>query len=63
MVRDATHPDGLPEELLDPKHVKELRTSNLLLERTVRYSLHTFDRTLHFIHARQKRRTGAQPHD
>ncbi|KOO32538.1 retrotransposon like protein, partial [Chrysochromulina tobinii] len=37
VVRDHDHPDGVPE--LDPKHVKELKTSNLLLERTVELAL------------------------
>ena len=37
VVRDHDHPDGIPE--LDPKHVKELKTSNLLLERTVELAL------------------------
>ena len=35
VIRDKNHPDGLPEGEIDPKHVKELRTSNVLLERTV----------------------------
>ena len=35
MVRSAEHPDGLPEGMLDPKYIKELRTSNQLLERVV----------------------------
>jgi hypothetical protein len=34
-VRDRDHPDGLPESELDPKHVRELRRANLLLERVV----------------------------
>jgi hypothetical protein len=37
IVRDHDHPDGIPD--LDPKHVKELKTSNLLLERTVELAL------------------------
>ena len=35
MVRNADHPDGIPEGEIDPKHIKELRNSNLLLERVV----------------------------
>ena len=35
-VRDADFRDGLPPNKLDPKHAKELRYSNLLLDRTVR---------------------------
>lgn len=39
MVRDADNPDGLPEEKLDPKHIRELRVSNQLLERTVELAI------------------------
>ena len=35
-VRDHDHPDGLPEDQVDPKHVRELRNANLLLQRVVR---------------------------
>ena len=35
MVRNANNPDGIPEGEIDPKHIKELRNSNLLLERVV----------------------------
>ena len=35
MVRNADNPDGIPEGEIDPKHIKELRNSNLLLERVV----------------------------
>ena len=35
MVRNADNPDGIPESEIDPKHIKELRNSNLLLERVV----------------------------
>ena len=39
IVRDADHPDGLPESEIDPAHVKELRSSNLLLQRTVNLAI------------------------
>ena len=32
-MRSRDHPDGLPADQLDPKHVKELRTANQLLAR------------------------------
>ena len=35
IIRNFTFPDGLPEDQIDPKHVRELKLSNLLLERTV----------------------------
>jgi ribosomal protein L18E len=35
IIRDYDNPDGLPEHLIDPKHVRELKLSNLLLDRTV----------------------------
>ena len=31
---DVVHPNGVPEELLDPRYHQELRTAKLLLERT-----------------------------
>ena len=34
IVRNAEHPDGLPEDQIDPSHVQELRNANLLLLRT-----------------------------
>ena len=34
-VRNKSHPDGIPEEELDPKHVNELKKSNILLTRTI----------------------------
>ena len=34
-VRDHDNPDGLPSDQLDPRHERELRYANLLLERTV----------------------------
>ena len=34
-VRSKTHPDGLPDEEIDPKYKRELRLTNTLLERTV----------------------------
>ena len=34
-VRDRDNPDGLPSDQLDPRHERELRYANLLLERTV----------------------------
>ena len=34
-VRDALHPDGLPESEIDPRYVKELRSANKLLSRTI----------------------------
>ena len=39
VVRDHDRPDGLPEDEIDPKHVRELRLSNLLLQRTVQLAL------------------------
>ncbi|MDC0525827.1 hypothetical protein OAO87_02415, partial [bacterium] len=35
VIRDFDHPDGLPEDEIDPKHIRELRLSNELLTRTV----------------------------
>ena len=35
VIRDFDNPDGLPENSIDPKHVRELKLSNLLLMRTV----------------------------
>ena len=35
IVRTKEHPDGLPEGEIDPKHLRELRTANQLLIRTV----------------------------
>ena len=35
IIRNFTFPNGLPEDQIDPKHVRELKLSNLLLERTV----------------------------
>ena len=34
-VRSKVHPDGLPDDELDPKYKRELRLTNTLLERTV----------------------------
>ena len=34
-VRSRSHPDGLPESELDPKYQRELRNTNLLLDRVV----------------------------
>ena len=34
-VRSKTHPDGLPDDEIDPKYKRELRLTNTLLERTV----------------------------
>ena len=39
ILRTKSHPDGLPEDQIDPKHVRELRASNLLLERTVQIAI------------------------
>ena len=33
VIRDHDNPDGLPENCIDPKHIRELRQSNLLLKR------------------------------
>ena len=33
-VRSSDHPDGLPDEEIDPKYKRELRLTNTLLERT-----------------------------
>jgi len=34
-VRTAEHPDGLPDDLIDPRHQKELKNSTKLLDRMV----------------------------
>jgi hypothetical protein len=34
-VRTKTYPDGLPEAEIDPKHLRELRNTNTLIERSV----------------------------
>jgi hypothetical protein len=39
MVRDASRPDGLPEDELDPKHIRELKNADLLLTRTVNLAI------------------------
>ena len=39
IIRDYDNPDGLPENQIDPKHVRELRNSNKLLERTVELAI------------------------
>ena len=35
IIRTKAHPDGLPEGDIDPKHIRELKMSNLLLARAV----------------------------
>ena len=35
IIRTHSHPNGLPEGEIDPKHIMELKLSNLLLKRTV----------------------------
>ena len=39
VIRTFDHPDGLPEEEIDPKHIRELKLSNLLLARTVEIAI------------------------
>jgi len=39
VIRDFDNPDGLPEDSIDPKHVRELKLSNLLLTRTVEIAI------------------------
>jgi hypothetical protein len=39
VIRDLDRPDGLPATELDPKHILELRLSNLLLERVVNIAI------------------------
>ena len=39
IIRDYDHPDGLPEDEVDPKHRRELRESNKLLERVVQLAI------------------------
>ena len=39
IIRKHSDPDGLPEEQIDPKHIKELRNSNELLHRTVEIAI------------------------
>ena len=34
-VRTKTHPDGIPDDMLDPRHQNELKKSNILLTRTI----------------------------
>jgi hypothetical protein len=38
-VRTFTHPDGLPENEIEPGHLQELRDANLLLKRTLEICL------------------------
>jgi hypothetical protein len=33
VIRTATHPDGLPDDQIDPKHIKELKLSNEVIRR------------------------------
>ena len=34
-IRNSDHPDGIPEDRLNPNQIKELRATNRLLDRTV----------------------------
>ena len=38
-VRDAAHPDGLPIERLPPRHVREVKMSNLIISRMVEVAI------------------------
>ena len=38
-MRSSEFPDGLPASQLDPRHARELRRANLLLERTVQLAI------------------------
>ncbi|MGA0059339.1 MAG: reverse transcriptase domain-containing protein [Planctomycetota bacterium] len=39
VIRDCDHPDGLPDSQIDARYIRELETSNLLLERTVNVAI------------------------
>ena len=39
IIRTFTHPDGLPEDQIDPSHIRELRASNKLLDRVVQIAI------------------------